>query len=51
MSRKRFMVIRCSQPSNVPGEKPASERNTRTKVSCVRSSASCAFPDSRYASW
>src|SRR3954453_14764091 len=50
MSRNRFVVIRCSQPSKVPGEKSASDRNTRTNVSWVRSSASCALPESRYAS-
>src|SRR5215211_2639090 len=50
MSRNRFVVIRCNQPSNVPGEKSANERNTRTNVSWVRSSASCWFPDNRYAS-
>jgi hypothetical protein len=33
MSRNRFVVIRCSQPSNVPGEKSASERKTRMNVS------------------
>ena len=37
MSREGLVVIRCSQPSKVPGEKSASERNTRTNVStCVR---------------
>jgi len=47
MSRNRFVVIRCSQPSKVPGEKSASDRNTRTNVSWVRSSASCALPERR----
>jgi hypothetical protein len=47
MSRKRLVVMRCSQPSKVPGEKSASERKTRTKVSWVRSSASCGLPESR----
>ena len=32
---------------NLPGEKSASERNTRTNVSWVRSSASCGLPESR----
>src|SRR3954453_20268251 len=50
MSRNRFVVIRCNQPSTVPGAKSASERNTRTNVSWVRSSASCWLPESRYAS-
>src|SRR3978361_1070790 len=50
MSRNRLVVIRCNQPSNVPGEKSANDRKTRTNVSCVRSSASCWFPDNRYAS-
>ena len=47
MSRNRFVVIRCNHPSNVPGVYCASDRNTRTNVSCVRSSASCALPDNR----
>lgn len=44
MSRKRFVVMRCSQPSKVPGVYVDSERKTRTKTSCVRSSASCWLP-------
>ncbi len=47
MSRKRLVVIRCSQPSNVPGVYVDSERKTRTKTSWVRSSASCWLPVSR----
>jgi RNA polymerase sigma-70 factor (ECF subfamily) len=47
MSRNRFVVMRCSQPSNVPGLYDARDRNTRTNVSWVRSSASCGLPVSR----
>ena len=39
----------CAIPftTDVPGVKPDSERNTRTNVSWVRSSASCALPERR----
>ncbi len=50
MSRKRLVVMRCSQPSKVPGVYVDRERKTRTKTSWVRSSASCWFPVRRYAS-
>ena len=47
MSRNKFVVIRCSQPSKVPGENCDKDRNTRTNVSWVRSSASARLPDRR----
>jgi hypothetical protein len=43
-SRNRLVVMRCSQPSKVPGVYDDSDRKTRTKTSWVRSSASCGFP-------
>ena len=43
-SRNRLVVIRCSQPAKVPGVYVDSDRNTRTKTSWVRSSASWRLP-------
>ena len=46
-SRNRLVVIRCSQPSKVPGVYDERLRKTRTNTSWVRSSASCTLPVSR----